>query len=69
MRLNPMILDTNADRYYGQAIVKITDRYGKELDNLVMVDWIIFHFEDGQKISISTDWRGQDCYISQRTTD
>tara|TARA_R110000868_G_scaffold337623_1_gene598519 strand:- start:183 stop:380 length:198 start_codon:yes stop_codon:yes gene_type:complete len=64
-----MILQTNTNQYYGKKLTKVTDLYGNELSDLVMAEWIIFHFDDGSQLSIATDWRGGECYISQRTKE
>lgn len=31
-----------------------------------MVEEVTFHFEDGDKLTLCTDWRGRDCYISEK---
>ena len=60
-----MLLQTNTDRYHGKKIVGFEDKYGYELDSLIMMESLVVVLDDGQKFMLSTDWRGQDCYISQ----
>jgi hypothetical protein len=33
--------------------------------DVVMATWVKIHFTDGTSITLGTDWRGRDCYISQ----
>jgi hypothetical protein len=57
---------TNTDQYYGKEVQLITDRDGNELSDLVMCDnGIVIHFTDGTKLALASDWRGDECYISQ----
>ena len=61
-----MILHTNTNRYYGKTIARIEDEYGKELENLTLCESLVIIFTDGDRIILMQDWRGNECYFSQR---
>lgn len=62
-----MLLQTNADRYYGKVVARFEDEYGHELESLHMCDSLVIVFTDGERIVMKQDWRGQECYFSQHT--
>lgn len=35
-------------------------------DDLMMTEFVRISFTDGSKIYLGTDWRGNECYISER---
>lgn len=61
-----MIYCPDVSRYKGKTVERIelpaNLMNGEHID---MQDWVVIVFTDGERINLSTDWRGQDCYISQ----
>ena len=62
-----MLLHQNTKAHHGKKIKGFFDEHGNELDSLVMCESITIIFDDGSRLLLRTDWRGGECYISQRT--
>ena len=60
-----MLLSIDADKYNYKTISHFEDRYGNKLKDLHMLDHLVIVFTDGEKIFLSQDWRGEECYFSQ----
>ena len=61
-----MILQRDIKTYVGKIIKEIrADSLSGA--NLVMCDEVVVDFTDGTTIVLRTDWRGNDCYISEYT--
>lgn len=61
-----MILRESASKHEGKTLSHFENQFGKKLDDLYMVDELIIVFTDGSKIKMDQDWRGSECYWSQR---
>ena len=61
-----MIKSANRDRFIGKVIQGV-EAGGLSETDLVMVREITITFTDGTKLVLRTDWRGNDCYISEYT--
>ncbi len=55
----------NLDYYYGKIIERFEDSQGNILCRAEMVKDLVIVFIDGDRLPLSLDWRGCDCYISQ----
>lgn len=64
--LNKALLVTNTSQYKGKVLDHFEDEYGNHLKDLNMVDTLVIVFADGEKIYLSQDWYGAECYFSQR---
>lgn len=62
---NLIMQDTS--KYKGKVLSHFEDGFGNEIYNLYMVDCLVFVFTDGEKIKMSKDWRGNECYFTQRS--
>lgn len=57
------LITRDKDIFIGKTISEIqSDGFGPGLN---MCDQITIVFTDGSKMILRTDWRGQDCYISE----
>jgi hypothetical protein len=63
--LNPSILSQARAVHAGKTVDSITAD-GVSAD-LVMAHEVVIKFTDGSSIVLALDWRGDECYISQRT--
>ena len=63
-----MNISQKTEEFEGKTIAKIQTDSGGE-DTFYMVEKISIEFTDGTTLHLKTDWRGQDCYISQYEKD
>jgi hypothetical protein len=62
-----MLLDRDKSIHVGKIISEIqADGFG---NGLTLCEQIAIVFTDGSKVILRTDWRGQDCYISEYTNE
>jgi hypothetical protein len=62
-----ILLDRDKDIHVGKTISEIkADGFGTGLTLCEQIDIV---FTDGSKVILRTDWRGQDCYISEYTNE
>lgn len=61
-----MILQTDTTQYEGKILSHFETEYGEKLKDLIMCDSLVIVFSDGAKIILKQDWRGQECYFSQK---
>jgi predicted DNA-binding protein len=64
---NFIVTTQNTSQHKGKKIARFEDLYGNELEDLYMCEEVVIVLEDGEKIILSQDWRGSECYISQRS--
>jgi len=60
-----MLLITDTDQYTEKVIDHFEDEFGNKLNNLNMLETLTIVFKDGEKIFLTRDWRGNECYFSQ----
>jgi len=61
------IRQSNWSQFFGKKIIAVKDEYDNDIKETVMMHRFVLVFDDGDRLMISTDWRGDDCYISART--
>jgi hypothetical protein len=62
-----ILLDRDKSIHVGKTISEIqADGFGTGLH---MCEQIAIVFTDGSKVILRTDWRAQDCYISEHTNE
>jgi len=61
-----MILNRDVDCHIGKVVERIVvDEFSHKHIN--MTEQVVIKFTDGSKIILRADYRGSDCYISERT--
>lgn len=53
------------NRYHGKTVSHFENERGEKLDQVIMEEDLVVVFEDGDRLTIKPDPRGQDCYLSQ----
>lgn len=67
--MNPMLISESTGKHKGKSISHFEDVDGNELHDLHMINSLCIIFTDGTGIKIDQDYRGQECYWSQREYD
>lgn len=62
-----MLLETITEKYQGKTLSHFEDEHGQRLKSLYMLEGLHIVFTDGSKIKLAQDWRGMDCYWSQKS--
>ena len=60
-----MMIEQQTKEFEGKTISEIESDYG----TFYMAEHITFKFTDGSELNLTTDRRGEDCYISQYEND
>lgn len=70
MKMNPTLTSENTANHKGKVVSRFEDAHGNELSVLNMIgDELNIIFTDGSSIKMAPDWRGAECYWSQRQSD
>lgn len=60
-----MIISEQTSKHTGKKLSHFEDELGQKLDNLLLLECVVIVFDDGTKIKLAQDWRGNECYFSQ----